>query len=150
MRVSGALGCMALGLAFPATAMIATENDSPLRALESSTTLTVRYFDPSRGRRVPSLVGDIDEQFDIEATLHCDEQPCRDTLRRIPVLFSTLRRRHEPCSDMRYMRIELGGSSDRPKRIYVYSSGCVSMDGQYFTSPQSLLWTLRNTPVADW
>jgi hypothetical protein len=118
--------------------------------LNAATSVTVRYFDPARGRRIASVAGNIDERFDIESTLRCDGQACRNALRVIPALLSTLRPRSEPCRDTNYVRIELRDDSDHRTRIYVDYSACVAMEGHYFTATRDFLWTFRNTRVAEW
>jgi len=143
---------LALMIASSASSSAAIENHiSPRQALDSSTSITARYFDPFRERPFLTAAGSIDDHFDIEATLNCDGQTCRGALRLLPSLLGTARPSAESCRTPNYARIELRQADGTLIRLYVdYTGRCISLGGKSFVVAESVIRFLRNHLVADW
>ena len=134
----------------PAFAINPPRSHSPTSYLEASDTISIRYFDPSRERRTPRSIGDIDTSFDIESTVICYGLTCRSGLRIIPAALQTATQRSS-CSEPIYARIQLRHGTNLIETFYVGHSGrCLSTSGRSYRLDVDLLRQLATNPVNQW
>lgn len=115
-----------------------------------ASTLSVRYFEPTRERRTIRSVGDIDTGFDIQIIVNCDGGDCAGTLRSLPRLLSSIRAR-ERCPRPYYARMDLLRGGTVAGVIYVdYTGRCIDSGNRSYGLDGDLLQALAATPPRDW